>query len=269
MLDSTSRSSASAVAPGPPTSSAADAENWRWKSASRPSRCRDAGSSRSTPQSIVERIVCWRRGASRGPSAQNREAGVEQAEQLRAGDRPEPGRGELDREWQAVQAPAQLGEHAVVQVDGGARGLGATGEELPRGPDVERRARRRHARRRVGAAVGSSRARSARARRRRATSGLRRPRPDARSCRARAASRARASSRRAPATRRPRHPRVDRGRARPSAAAGRGRGPARGRRAPRRRRARRASVLASSTARRVLPMPPGPTSVTRRVRVVE
>ena len=40
---------------------------------------------------------------------ENREVGVKQPEQLGAGDRPEPGRGELDREWQAVQAPTQLG----------------------------------------------------------------------------------------------------------------------------------------------------------------
>ena len=57
-------------------------------------------------QSIVARSVCCRSGRSRAPEVSTLERVVEPLEQRLRREEPQPGGGELERERQAVQAPA-------------------------------------------------------------------------------------------------------------------------------------------------------------------
>ena len=182
-----STSEAIASTSAPQISSAASSVQPPAKTARRANRSCSAGVSRSWLQAIVARSVRCRSGADREPPASrgsrcsSRSSSDRQRERLHASGR------QLDRERQAVEAPADLGDLAV------RREVGADGQRpaARRAPPLRARAtgrRRPPTRRRRAAARGSSRApsgadtsRSSRPRRQ-----LRRA--DARSCRARAAA---------------------------------------------------------------------------------
>ena len=77
-----------------------------------------------------------------GPARQNGQPLLEPLEQISRGQRPDPGSGELDRKRQAVDAPADLADHAFVldrELEVGLQRPSPLLEELDGGGVVERR----------------------------------------------------------------------------------------------------------------------------------
>ena len=90
--------------PPPPPASQPPAKTER-----RRNSCRSCSERRSYDHSIVARSVCWRGSASRPPRSRSRRC-AEPLEDLRRAERPRAGGGELDRQGQAVEAAAELGD---------------------------------------------------------------------------------------------------------------------------------------------------------------
>ena len=177
------------------TSSAASRVQPPRNTARRAKRRCSSASSRSWVHSIVARSVCWRGSASRPPLSRSSRCD-EALEDLRRGEDARPRGGQLERERQVVEAPAELGDR-LVRLEPRARA-----EEL----DRLRLGQRRHRVLDLAADPQQLAARDeqlqVRAALEQASRARAPPRRPARSCRAAAAARARRCARRGRPSRR-------------------------------------------------------------------